>query len=221
LDGGRSDIYQDSNQDTGLSVPIVDDVKDIWASLFAHSSVTLPSNITRLCRALNTNIVSTADSEPKPTQIVFYHQGIGTDGGLVDKIINGATGNSISEHIRECYGFICNNWQHGDEIFLFGFSRGAYTVRAISALINDIGLMNARGLEYFYQIFEDWKDQNVPEKLEEQAEEEKKNGAKGAFAGLKATPPMPSQAKPPISKQAYIDELVKVGYFVLIFLIWG
>lgn len=102
----------------------------------------------------------------------------------------------------ECYGFLCNNWQPGDEIFLFGFSRGAYTARAITTLITDIGLLTAKGLEFFYQIFEDWKDQNVPEVQEKQKQEEKLNGARGAFKGLPATPPMPSKA--------YTDELAKV-----------
>jgi uncharacterized protein (DUF2235 family) len=164
--------------------------------------VTLPSNVTRICRALNTNAIATADTEPKPSQIVFYHPGIGTDGGLEDKIIGGATGATISAHISECYGFICDNWQVGDEIFLFGFSRGAYTARAIATLITDVGLLTAKGMEFFFQIFEDWKDQNVPEVLEKQAKDEKVNGAAGAFRGLPATPPMPSKT--------YTDELAKV-----------
>lgn len=171
-------------------------------SIFSHKNVTFPSNVTRLCRSLNTSVLATTSKEPHHTQIVYYHQGIGTDSGIADKLIGGATGLTISAHIRECYSFLCNNWQPGDEIFLFGFSRGAYTARAISTIINDIGLLTAKGLEYFLQIFEDWKDQNVPEKLKEQAEEEAKNGARGAFKGLARTPPMPSQA--------YIDELVKV-----------
>ncbi len=137
------------------------------------------------------------------TQIIFYHNGIGTDGGVIDKIIGGATGLTISGHIQECYSFICNNWQPGDEIFLFGFSRGAYTARAISTLISDIGLLTAKGMEYFFQIFEDWKDQNVPDKLKGQQATEEKNGARGAFLGMKRTPPMPSQR--------YIDALVKVS----------
>lgn len=167
--------------------------------------VTLPSNITRLCRALNTSVLATPDNaqEAQHIQIIYYHNGVGTDGGLIDKIVGGTTGLTISDHIRECYGFLCNNWQPGDEIFLFGFSRGAYTARAISSLIHDVGLLTAKGMEYFQQIFEDWKDQNLPAKLKEQEEEEKKNGARGAFLGMPRTPPMPSQA--------YVDALVAVS----------
>ncbi|OBT76954.1 hypothetical protein VF21_04169 [Pseudogymnoascus sp. 05NY08] len=195
-DGTWTNSYSDA--------PTANALADLLPNIFSHITVTLPSNITRICRALNTSAVATEDTEPCPAQIVFYHPGIGTDGGIEDRIIGGATGATISLHISECYGFICNNWQVGDEIFLFGFSRGAYTARAIATLITDIGLLTTKGMEFFFQIFEDWKNQNVPEVLEKQIKEEKLNGARGAFKGLPATPPMPSKA--------YTDELAKRGY---------
>ncbi|KAL3422283.1 hypothetical protein PVAG01_06439 [Phlyctema vagabunda] len=49
-----------------------------------------------------------------------------------------------------------------DEIILLGFSRGAFTARAISSLIHDVGLLTKEGLEFFFGIIEDWKNQNVP-----------------------------------------------------------
>ena len=192
-----------TTQNSYSDAPTSNALGDLLPSIFSHTTVTLPSNITRICRALNTNSVATEDTEPRPAQIVFYHPGIGTDGGIEDRIIGGATGATISLHISECYGFLCNNWQVGDEIFLFGFSRGAYTARAIATLITDIGLLTAKGMEFFFQIFEDWKDQNVPEVLEKQMAEEKINGARGAFKGLPATPPMPSKD--------YTDVLYDVG----------
>lgn len=48
---------------------------------------------------------------------------------MASKWIGGGTGNELSEHTRECYGFLCNNWREGDEIFLFGFSRGSCSPR--------------------------------------------------------------------------------------------
>jgi hypothetical protein len=39
--------------------------------------------------------------------------------------VGGGTGDELSEHARECYGFLCNNWREGDDIALFGFSRGS------------------------------------------------------------------------------------------------
>jgi uncharacterized protein (DUF2235 family) len=68
----------------------------------------------------------------------------------------------LAEHIREAYSFICNNYDHGDEIILIGFSRGAWTARSIATLIQAIGLLNRQGLIYFYQIFQDWQHQSKP-----------------------------------------------------------
>ena len=70
----------------------------------------------------------------------------------------------ISEHIREAYGFICNNYDPGDELFLIGFSRGAFTARCISSLVHDIGLLTKRGMGYFSDIFRIWEEQNQIEK---------------------------------------------------------
>jgi hypothetical protein len=87
--------------------------------------------VTRICRALNTNqhnLDSPVGTRSGPggskTQTIFYHRGIGTNDGLESKWMGGGTGSEISEHVRECYGFLCNNYQAGDELFLFGFSRG-------------------------------------------------------------------------------------------------
>jgi uncharacterized protein (DUF2235 family) len=89
---------------------------------------TIPSNVTRLCRAMRSSRRPDPPEGPKNAtrkiQIIYYHRGIGTNGGLESKYLGGGTGSELSEHARECYGFLCNNWREGDEIFLFGFSRG-------------------------------------------------------------------------------------------------
>ncbi len=73
-------------------------------------------------------------------QVVFYDQGVGT-GGAVDKFIGGATGKGIEKNVLDGYRFIIHNYDPQDEIYLFGFSRGAYTARAIAGMINAIGLL--------------------------------------------------------------------------------
>ena len=72
----------------------------------------------------------------------------------------GATGEGLSEHIREAYGFLVTNYDLGDEIFLLGFSRGAFTARSIAAMINSVGLLTVRGMDDFYAIFKDWENQD-------------------------------------------------------------
>jgi uncharacterized protein (DUF2235 family) len=69
----------------------------------------------------------------------------------------------LEEHIREAYNFICNNYDTGDEIFLIGFSRGAFTARSIATLIRAIGLLTRQGLVYFFPIFQDWMHQSSPD----------------------------------------------------------
>lgn len=165
----------------------------------SDESASIPSNVTRLCRALNTNTPTSPITSRYKTQIIYYHRGIGTGSSLESKYIGGGTGNELSEHARECYGFLCNNYQPGDEIFLFGFSRGAYTARAISTLINDVGLLTAMGMEWFYEIFEDWKNQNVAD-----LKKDGKPVTEGVFKGMAKRPSMPSQE--------YKDELRKVKY---------
>lgn len=120
-----------------------------------------PSNVTRIARAIPPTGVDQTTTPPTAIpQIVFYQNGIGTgDNSLYNKFVGGATGEGLAEHIREAYSFVCLNYQPGDEIFLIGFSRGAFTARSISSLINAVGLLTSEGLQYFVQVFEDWEFQ--------------------------------------------------------------
>lgn len=76
------------------------------------------SNVTRISQA-----IQSLSSEGFP-QVVYYQAGIGTRGTFLSRIIGGATAEGLSENIRSGYSFIANNYGSGDEIFLFGFSRG-------------------------------------------------------------------------------------------------
>lgn len=63
----------------------------------------------------------------------------------------------LAEHIREAYAFLANNYASGDLLYLIGFSRGAFTARSLGGLIGQLGLLNKRGMEHFYEIFQDWE----------------------------------------------------------------
>lgn len=71
-------------------------------------------------------------------QIRYYDEGVGS--GTM-RVIAGATGLGLSRNIREAYDFICRHYQDGDQLFVFGFSRGAYTARSLVGLISAIGLL--------------------------------------------------------------------------------
>jgi len=96
-----------------------------------------PTNVLHLARA-----VRPIDARGI-SQIVFYHQGVGTGMWYVDKAAGGALGAGIDYNIRDLYRFLINNYSPGDEIFLFGFSRGAFTVRSLSGLIQKCGILRS------------------------------------------------------------------------------
>ena len=105
----------------------------------------------------NTNVVklySVLQHDPA-RQVTYYHPGLGTmepAGALttfarkLTKILGMAIGYGLANDIRDGYTFIMNNFEEGDRLFLFGFSRGAYTVRAIASLLHQYGLIR-RGNE--------------------------------------------------------------------------
>ena len=110
-----------------------------------------PSNVSRLTRAIRSSSMSGI------AQIVYYQAGVGSIGDVSNKVIGGAIGQGISENVREAYSFIANNYNMGDEIFLVGFSRGAFTARSVSGLIGNIGVLTKAGLASFPVIYKDFK----------------------------------------------------------------
>lgn len=71
-------------------------------------------------------------------QVAFYDWGVGTDR---KKIAGGISGAGIDKNIMDCYRFIVHNYNPGDLLYLFGFSRGAYTVRSLAGFIRNCGLL--------------------------------------------------------------------------------
>lgn len=75
-------------------------------------------------------------------QLVYYHPGVGTQDGKLMNALAAVTGLGLTNHVRNCYTWLATNYQPTDQIFLFGFSRGAYTARALAGLISKCGLAN-------------------------------------------------------------------------------
>lgn len=91
----------------------------------------IPTNVLKLARAIEPNTGGV-------NQHVFYDWGLGS---YHNHLIAGATGVGIHKNIQDGYRYIVQNYAPGDRLFLFGFSRGAYTVRALSGLINNCGIL--------------------------------------------------------------------------------
>ena len=75
-----------------------------------------------------------------PNQYAWYDRGVGT-GSTKEAVWGGATGDGLTLNIEQAYLQLVEHYEPGDEIFLFGFSRGAYTVRSLGGLIRNIGLL--------------------------------------------------------------------------------
>jgi uncharacterized protein (DUF2235 family) len=73
-------------------------------------------------------------------QEVFYHDGVGSDGGLLERLLGGAIGLGLKQIVQASYNFIVDRFKAGHEIYLFGFSRGAYAARALAGMIGASGI---------------------------------------------------------------------------------
>ncbi|MDP1877647.1 MAG: DUF2235 domain-containing protein [Actinomycetota bacterium] len=98
-----------------------------------------------LDRAFPTNVAITAaavrNTSPSGPQIVYYDEGVGSTRD--DAFKGGAFGSGLYEKVVEAYKFLVFNYEPGDEIFIFGFSRGAYTARSFAGLVHHVGVVNS------------------------------------------------------------------------------
>ncbi|GME35280.1 peptidoglycan binding domain containing protein [Neofusicoccum parvum] len=119
---------------------------------------TSPSNIAKLSRMI-------AHEDGDIPQVVYYQSGVGTGSkGLIDITITGSLGIGLSENVSSAYHYLSTNFHakndsnfSNDEIFLFGFSRGAYTARVLSGLVTEMGLLKPQHLHEFPRAFEIYK----------------------------------------------------------------
>jgi uncharacterized protein (DUF2235 family) len=82
-------------------------------------------------------------------QHVYYHDGVGSDGDLTQKLLGGAIGLGLKKIIRDAYEFVVSDYAAGDEVYMFGFSRGAYAVRALAGLVGASGIQRQQNDDVF------------------------------------------------------------------------
>lgn len=119
----------------------------------------IPTNILKLTMAIEQE-----DTEGMQ-QVIFYDSGVGTQ-GAVDKIMGGGFGEGIDINIKELYTFLVLNYDDGDEVLLFGFSRGSYTVRSLCGLIYEAGLVRRDQIQFVkeaYDLYRNNVDVESPE----------------------------------------------------------
>lgn len=107
-----------------------------------------PSNVVKMAAA----IAPMAEYDRVETpQIVFYDPGIGTGENKLSSVISGATGRGLSQNVKDAYTFLINNYQPGDEVYFFGFSRGAYTVRSLAGMVGKCHLLKKEHRHLYHQ----------------------------------------------------------------------
>ncbi|MFM7292906.1 MAG: DUF2235 domain-containing protein [Planctomycetia bacterium] len=134
-----------------------------WQDLYTD----YPTNVVKMAQAV---LPMGADGVQ---QIVYYDGGlgtkeIGTEKSLIDELLklgSGGLGLGIDRKIQNVYLFLCLNYDPGDEIYLVGFSRGAYTVRCLAGLIYNSGLPHRqfiRKIPTAYELYRNKSHDNQP-----------------------------------------------------------
>jgi uncharacterized protein (DUF2235 family) len=102
------------------------------------------TNVAKLCKVLVPN---------GGQQVVYYDPGVGNAGSLpgtttwdkikgkLDRIWGLALGRGIYENIAEAYVYLMRTWKPGDHIYVYGFSRGAFTARSVAGMVTRFGIM--------------------------------------------------------------------------------
>jgi uncharacterized protein (DUF2235 family) len=111
-----------------------------------NHGVAEPTNVTKLADAVSRTAGGAA-------QMLFYHPGIGTSGSRFSRLYDGFTGSGVSASILEGYRFLIENYEPGDQLFLFGFSRGAFTVRSLAGLIRSCGILRRNAVDAIPKAF--------------------------------------------------------------------
>ncbi|RMG56380.1 MAG: DUF2235 domain-containing protein [Gammaproteobacteria bacterium] len=110
-----------------------------------------PTNILQIARGIRP--VDATGIE----QVVFYDWGLGTDR---KRISGGISGDGIDKNIMDGYRFLVHNHEPGDAIFLFGFSRGAYTVRSLAGFIRNCGLLRREHADRIPEAYRLYRKRN-------------------------------------------------------------
>jgi uncharacterized protein (DUF2235 family) len=133
-----------------------------------------PTNVAKMYEAARRRPVAADGTH----QIAFYHPGVGVKPNFLEQgvskiadllhihtanrnLLEGATGDGIDRNIKECYRWLVQQYVPGDHILLFGFSRGAYTVRSLAGLIRNSGLIRRDSDALLDDAFRLYRDRSM------------------------------------------------------------
>lgn len=119
-----------------------------------------------------TNVLLTAESvlptsDDGVVQTTFYDEGVGSEEG--EALAGGVFGAGLVKNLSDGYRFLIFNHSPGDEIYVFGFSRGAYTARSFAGLLSTCGILDRQHARHANEAVELYKRRNKTEAFHEEA----------------------------------------------------
>jgi uncharacterized protein (DUF2235 family) len=121
-------------------------------AVFFDGTWNKPGDHTNVRRLYMMTAARGADGAPQER---FYDQGVGTH--WYDRITGGAFGAGLSRNVQQGYQWLIERYDPGDEIYLFGFSRGAFTARSLAGLMARCGLLRRDSPIGFQQVFDRYR----------------------------------------------------------------
>lgn len=119
----------------------------------------LDTNVVKMYNSICATGKDKATGQPVP-QVKIYDQGVGTGYTLKDRLLGGATGAGLDKNIKDVYQFFMLNYQPGDKLFFFGFSRGAYTARSLTGFIRNCGILKPENIGLVDKAYSLYRDRN-------------------------------------------------------------
>ena len=123
--------------------------------------VVSPTNVSKLALGV------AREGRDGTRQLLYYHHGVGTQ--RFERMRGGALGFGLSRNVRECYRFLVENYELGDELYFFGFSRGAFTARSAVGLVRNAGILRAEHvgrIKEAYRLYRGRDDDSRPNGIE-------------------------------------------------------
>lgn len=113
-----------------------------------------PTNVTQLYRAVRD------EGNDGTRQCKFYHDGVGVR--PLERLLGGACGFGLSRNVKDTYQFIVDNYEPGDDLFFFGFSRGAFTARSTAGLVRNVGILRPRHAQRINEAYALYRSRGAP-----------------------------------------------------------
>ncbi|NML96592.1 DUF2235 domain-containing protein [Paraburkholderia sp. RP-4-7] len=125
--------------------------------------VPVPTNVVRFFNALSER------GDDGVEQLRYYHVGIGANEGRIRRLVDGALGLGLSRDIRTAYKWLSDHYEEDSEIFVIGFSRGAFTARSLVGMLHRCGLPRKATWALVKQAWSLYRlDPKIPENVSRQ-----------------------------------------------------